>query len=73
MSQDLMDTLAHLREESSQEMDKALIRVGKATVEMKTDSLLPLISVYCEQKGRVSALDDALRITQSYYGIPVER
>lgn len=71
MSQDLMDTISHLRQDSSKEMDNALMRVGKATIEQKTDALLSLVSAYCESKGRVSAFDDALRIMQAYYGTPV--
>lgn len=59
-NEDLACLLTELRGRHVHEMNEALKRIGKATLEMQTDRMLPLASEYYEAKGKVFILDELL-------------
>jgi len=51
--EELSCLLKELRGRHVHEMNEALKRIGKATLEMQTDRMLPLAAEYYEAKGKV--------------------
>lgn len=58
--QELECLLTELRARHAREMNEALKRIGKATLELQTDHMLPLAAEYYEAKGKVFIADELL-------------